>query len=277
LDTYLRHQREFRDVQRSARIAASGLSDDRWYASSLATCYRAQYMQRLGIPRKRPIDEQARRTFAWGDHVEDFLRKMYQRCGLVEQTQVRLEHGSLVARGDLLLRFPPQPTHEIPEDVRSEWSPEWIDFLDRLRGEVAATSFTGLVGDEIKSTHSRAMQYLHREGKPRRSHWIQVGASIALTELVADAPRPDWWQVEYLGKDAVGVLRFRVRDDAAEVALQRWHCLDEIWEAQPQPAEVECECHLEKWMTTYCSYYDGASGTCCGNGGLTAASQKDPF
>jgi hypothetical protein len=277
LDIYLQHQRDFRDAQRDVRLVASGLSNDNWYASSLGNCYRQQYLQRLGVPRKREIDEQARRTFAWGDHVEDFLRKMYQRCGLVKQAQIRLQHGSLVARGDLLLRYPPQSVEEIPNDIKGEWSPEWIAFLERLRAVIAESKFDGLVGDEIKSTHSRAMKFLFKEGKPRDNHSLQVGASMVLTDLMPDAPKPDWWQVEYMGKDAVGILRFRVREDAAEKALERWQKLDAIWDAQPDPLEVECECVKEKWRVTYCAYYDGASGTCCGNAGLTAKSQEDPF
>jgi hypothetical protein len=279
LDTYLRHQRVFRDSERDVRRAAAGQMQESWYASSLASCYRVQYMQRLGVERLRALDEQALRTFAWGDTVEDFLRRVYQRCGLVEQTQVRLESGSLVARGDLLLRYPPQDVADIPDDVRSEWSPEWIAFLEKLRVEISIHAFSGLVASEIKSTHSRAMKFLFKEGKPRESHSMQVGASIALTELVPDAPKPDFWQVEYMGKDAVGLLRFRVGDEWAEKATERWNHLDDIWAAQPDPKDVPCEC--KGWMVTYCAYNAG-DGSCCGNGwdpeanGL-AKTAGDPF
>lgn len=278
LDAYLLHHRAFRDAMRDARRAQEGHTQESWYASSLGSCFRQQYMQRRGIPRLRPIDADAFRTFAWGDHVEDFLRRMYQRCGLVESTQVRLEHGSLVARGDLLLRYPAQQIQDIPEDVRSQWSPEWVGFLDRLRQELAATvTFEGLVHSEIKSAKSSAMKYMYKRG-PRENHLIQVGCSIALTDLVEGAPEPDFFQIEYIGKDAVGVLRFPVTDKWGDVALARWRYLDDAWAADADPREVECECTKEKWRVTYCAYFDPDAGSCCANPGLTAASHEgDPY
>lgn len=279
MDLYLAKQRGFRDTARDVRRADAGITEEGWYASSLGSCYRQQYMQRLGIERLRGIDADALRTFAWGDHIEAFIVQMYQRCGLVEDTQMRLQHGSLVARGDLLLRYPPKPVETIPDDVRSGWSPEWLAFLADLRAEVARSPFTGLVHSEIKSTHSRAMKFLFKEGKPRESHSIQVGCSILLESLVADAPQPDFHQVEYLGKDSVGLLRFRVGDEWAEVARKRWEYLDSAWDAKANPMDVECECGKAKWMVTYCSYYDGGTGTCCGNAGLGQSSLaiEDPF
>lgn len=281
MDLYLRHQRAFRDTARDVRRAEAGITDEGWYASSLGSCYRQQYMQRLGIERLRGIDADALRTFAWGDHVEDFLRRIYQRLGLVESTQVRLSHGSLTARGDLLLRFPPQSVEDIPDDVKGEWSPEWLALLEAMRAEVLTMPYHGLVHDEIKSTHSRAMKFLFKEGTPRESHSIQVGCSILLESLVEDAARPDFHQIEYMGKDAVGILRFRVGDEWGDVALKRWRYLDAAWEAKADPMEVECECTdpKQKWKVTYCSYYDGGTGTCCGNAGLgqSQLAIEDPY
>lgn len=278
MDLYLRHQRTFRDGERDARRASAGISEEGWYASSLGSCFRQQYLQRKGVERLRKIDADALRTFAWGDHVEDFIRKIYQRLGLVESTQVRLAYGSLVARGDLLLRFPPQAVSDIPDDVKGDWSPEWLAFLKVMREEVLRLPYEGLVHDEIKSTHSRAMRFLFKEGKPRENHSIQVGASIALEDLVADAVRPDFHQVTYVGKDAVGCLRFRVGDEWGNVALARWNYLDAAWSASADPMDVQCECIADpkqKWKITYCSYYDGDTGTCCGNAGLAQSKLSD--
>lgn len=281
LDLYLEHQRAFRDEQRTKRLAESNLSDDKWYASSLGNCLRQQYLQRLGVERLRPIDADARRTFAWGDHVEDFLRTIYSRLGLVESTQWRLEHGSLVARGDLLLRYPAADVSEIPEDVREGWSPEWIAFLEGLRREIREHPYKGLVAVEIKSAKSTAMRYMYNPKKPgggegaRETHLVQVGASMVLSELVSGAPKPDHWFIEYMGKDAVGILRFPVPKKWLNIARSRWEKLDEIWSAQPDPLDVECECGRKldgsKGLPIeFCAYYDGDTGACCGNEGLAA-------
>lgn len=282
LDTYLRHERDFREHQRDVRRADAGHTQESWYASSLGSCYRQQYLQRRGVPRLRLIDADARRTFAWGDHVETFLRRMYQRCGLVEDTQIRLEHGSLVARGDILLRFPAKDVSEIPDDVREKWSPEWVGFLEQLRAEIQAHPFRGLVHSEIKSAKSTAMRYMYNAKKPaksqgaRREHLIQVGATILLESLVPDAPRADFHQIEYIGKDAVGVLRFRVGDEWADVAKQRWEHLNAAWDAEADPMDVECDCadRFGGKGRMYCAYFDGS--TCCGEAGLSATAE-DPF
>lgn len=294
LDIYLRHLRDLRDASRTKRLATEGLSGDKWYASGLGKCLRLQYLERKGTPRLREIDADARRTFAWGDHVEDFVRQVYRRCGLVQDTQWRLEHGSLVARGDFLLRYPAEDVSEIPEDVRSEWSPDWIAMLEALRAQVRQSSFVGLVASEIKSAKSSSMRYMYNpkaRGGPkgegaREEHLVQVGASMVLTELIPDAPRPDFWQIEYVGKDAVGVLRFPVAKKWANVALERWKTLDEIWTSQPDPRDVECTCGKKldgsKGLPIeYCAYYDGGTGTCCGNAGLgqsqLVTADGDPF
>lgn len=276
LDTYLRHDRDRKELLRNKRREEHGHTTESWYASSLGSCFRQQYLQRKGAPRLRAIDEQARRTFAWGDHVEEFLRKTYQRCGLVEDTQVRLEHGSLVARGDMLLRYPPQKVSDIPEDVLSGWSPEWVDFLHKLRADIESHPFKGLVHDEIKSAKSTAMRYMYNAKNPsksqgaRREHLIQVGATMLLETLVPDAPRPDFHQVEYIGKDAVGVLRFKVGSEWAEVAKERWQTLDAAWDADVDPLEVPCDCasRFGGKGRTFCAYFDGS--TCCGEAGLMA-------
>lgn len=283
LDTYLRHQRDFRDAQRDKRLAETGSSNDFWYASSLGSCYRQQYLTRLGRPSLRPIDADTRRTFAWGDHVEDFVRTMYQRCGLVVDTQMRLQHGSLVARGDLLLRYPAAEVADIPEEVREKWSPEWIAMLEGLRAELRTHPFVGLVHDEIKSAKSTAMRYMYNAKFPGKSqgarieHLIQVGASMLLETLVPDAVVPDFHQVTYVGKDAVGVLRFRVGEEWAQEAASRWAYLDSAWNAKADPMDVECDCasRFGGKGRTFCKFFDGS--TCCGEAGLIAAAAEEPF
>lgn len=272
LDVYLERQREFRDAQRTARLGEKAATPG-WYASSLGGCYRAQYMDRLGIPRKREIDSSTRRTFAWGDHIEDFVRQAYQRSGLVLDAQTKLEVGSLSGRLDLLLQFPPAEVSSIPADVRSKWSPEWIAFLETLRSDPQFRTFEGSAVTEVKSAKSSAMGYFAKARKKgtnrgRDNHHIQVGSYIAMAAQMPDGPKPDFWQIEYVGKDGVGVFRFKVTDEDAENALARWKNLDEIWAAQPDPSEVECEC--QGWMIQYCNFAND-DGTCCGHTWETAA------
>lgn len=277
LDIYLSEVYAVRDAERNARRALEGKTQDTWYASSLADCYRSQYLARLGRERTRELDAQAYRNFAWGDHVEDFLRLVYTRCGLVADTQVSYGAGSLWGRLDLLLRYPPR---DVFDEVRQEkWSPEWESMIRMIRsriddlgpwydddhGNFGFAGYDGLVGTEIKSAKSSAMKYMYRDGA-RDNHLIQVGAYMVTAEAMRDAGQlvevPDFWQIEYVGKDAVGVLRFRVTDEHATRALARWQFLDSVWDAQPDPMDVPCEC--EGWRVQYCRYAND-TGTCCFN------------
>lgn len=270
MDSFLLHQRALQDAARQKRLAEEDRAKEGWYASSLGNCYRQQYMQRLGRPATRGPDAKAFRTFAWGDMVEDFVRKVYSRAGLVLETQTAYRLRDLAGRADLLLRYPPEPVESIPDDVKAEWSPEWLAMLAEFRADVAQAAKSvpdgTIVGDEVKSANSNAMRYLFKEGKPRDGHRLQVGSYMLVADALAgtpDAPpAPDHWQIEYVGKDSTGTLRFKVDGDAAADALNRLTRLEEIWDAQPKPSEVECEC--KGWMITYCRYAND-DGTCCGH------------
>ena len=198
MDHYLDHQAAFRDQERTKRKTQDGTDTGREiYASGLGYCLRRQYLQMVGVPRKDTIDAKTRRTFAWGDHVENFARTVYTRLGLVVPPKnPRMVFGSLVARGDILLRFPPESVDEIPEDVLAKWSPEWVEFIRKVRSALP-TDYEGYVWSEIKSKKSTAMSWVLKRNEADFSHRMQVGASMFIAaQDPSQLPVPDpFWQI----------------------------------------------------------------------------------
>lgn len=267
LDLYLEEERAWFDASRpQARTLAGG-----WRASQLGTCLQAQIRERYGEPATRRIDAATRRAFAWGDHIEDFYRTIHQRAGVVVATQVPLRDEELDLSGhvDLVLRFPPASVDEIPLQLRQTWSEDWLEWLRYLRDRVQALGGQGCVAVEVKSTHSRSLPYLLREGA-RFAHEVQVGAYMLMARRHPDQLpcRVDRWRIDYLGKDSVGVVSIPVLPRAAEIAHDRVASLNRYVAEEREPADVPCSC--EGWEVEYCRYSealepgpDGPRFRCC--------------
>lgn len=258
LDLYLEAHAEWRRGEVNERTLERG-----WRASSLGSCYRRQVLEHLGVPRTREIDAQARRTFAWGDHVHDWARRVLWRCGVVEHEELELADPArnLTGHVDVVLRWPPREVDDAPTDIVEAWSPEWRDFLGDLRRRVVERLELDLapgelVGLELKSAKSSAMRHIMREG-PREEHTIQVGAYAAMA--ATSHPEITRWAVSYVGKDAVGILTFGALPAWRERAVERVERLEAWRRAGTDPADVPCEC--EGWQVAYCAYATG--GTCC--------------
>lgn len=242
-----------------------------WRASSLGSCARAQTLQRKGIGSSRSLDAKTLRTFAWGDEVHSFVRKMFWRLGLVVSEEPTFADASLDVTGHVDLIWTPSGWHR---SAPAHWSQEWFDYLNHLRedwldtlGGMYPDGVPGdLLGMELKSAHSLAMKRIINEG-PYPHHRIQAGAyklmAASMTEITEkdgttwSPSEVDRWHIAYVGKDSVGMLSFEVEDawvvDAYDVLTK----LNRFWQAGSLPP---CEC--EGWMVSYCDYNEG--DTCCG-------------
>src|ERR1041385_2182661 len=218
LDWYLEYERKH--LHRSYSTKRDG-----WRASSFGYCPRRQFLERAGVERTEVIDAKKRRTFAWGDNVHTFVKRLFWRLGLMLGDEVPLQYGTLTGHMDALVGGVPRSIEaEDPERVES-WSPEYREFIPKLRTAVleqfgdAPIVPTGL---EIKSAHSYAMRKAAQEG-PYPWHSGQV-AAMALcvsksesvptdepTFVAANGipyPRPARWRILYVGKDSTGALQF---------------------------------------------------------------------
>lgn len=276
MDLYLEEHRAWWDASRpQGRDLTTG-----WRASQLGTCPQAQIRERYGEPATRVIDARTRRNFAWGDMVEDFYRTFHQRCGLVAAAQVALRDDELDLSGhlDLVLSFPPASVDDIPEDVRAVWSDEWVAWLRYLRARVRQEfPARGVVAVEVKSTHSRSLPYLAKDG-PKHAHAMQVGAYMLLSRRVSrrDPDAFPWivdrWRIDYVGKDTVGVVSCGVPHAYEQYASMAVSSLNDYWREQRDPADVPCTC--TGWEVEFCRYSetlepgpDGPRFRCCGGTG----------
>src|SRR5690242_2600848 len=98
LDSYIEWEREWDDARKAERLARrleAGRPVADWWASSLGKCYRVQVARRLGLEPSRHIDDKVRRSFAWGESIEGFLRAVHGRLGVVRGSQVYLYDEAL--------------------------------------------------------------------------------------------------------------------------------------------------------------------------------------
>lgn len=249
-----------------------------WRASSLGYCLRKQTLQRLGIPSTTTMDAKTIRTFAWGDEVHSFIRKVFWRLGLVvaEEPTFTDEDRHITGHVDLIWS-PAGFARPMPE----HWSDEWVDYVAWLRNEFHATVARmydgGAIPDEpfgaeIKSAHSNAMKRLMTEG-PYAWHRTQAGIYKHMAKTtppfevtgVVTSPTPllfhpvqvDRWHIMYVGKDSTGMLMFEVEDAWVDDALARLDDLNRYWAADMWPP-----CTCEGWWVGSCDYNEGQ--TCCG-------------
>jgi hypothetical protein len=54
-----------------------------WRASSIGFCQRGQYLERLGVPKRRVRPAKEIRTLEWGNAVHDFVKGLYRETGLL--------------------------------------------------------------------------------------------------------------------------------------------------------------------------------------------------
>jgi hypothetical protein len=270
LDWYLARHREVWDSWEQK-------DNPTWRASSLGNCLRAQTLQRRGVPSMRTFDEKTIRTFAWGDEVHKFVRKVFWRMGLVIAEEPLLEDPARDCVGHADLIWTPAGFTQADDDAKREgWSDDWNVFLDAIRN-LWAEELYGLyegrdypnitLGMELKSAHSFAMKRMFSEG-PYEHHKVQAGAYKLMAQTTpADANAQRWpglvladavrWTLTYVGKDSVGVLSYEVEDEWVERAEKRLDDLNRFWKAHSLPP-----CTCVDWQVKYCDYAEGT--TCCG-------------
>jgi hypothetical protein len=116
-----------------------------WYASSLGSCLRGQYFQRLGVEIPEFSDRELR-VFDVGNKFEDWLIELIKKSGKEIQAQDRLysKKWDISGRPDLI-----------------------------MDGKVY----------EIKSKNSKAFWYMTKEGKPMRQHEQQIWFYLKMLDL----------------------------------------------------------------------------------------------
>jgi hypothetical protein len=298
LDAYLEWEREWKQARRAEFVAqreAAGESSAKWWASSVARCFRSQIAQKYDIPEIRTIDARTRRTFSWGDLIEGFLRKLHYRCGVAKGTQTRLydEALSVSAKIDLICAGPLQAVDDIPADSLERWSDDWVEFLRyveaKMRDHFAEQLADGRVwAKEIKSAKSYKMEKLPQEG-PDFSWQMQVGTEQVIAELHPETfeeqgvPTPDVYVVEAIGRDAVGVLTFGALGTWKDTARDRLDYLNFAFEQKTPLEEIPCEC--KGWMVEYCGFGEPVldhpkrseeAFTCCFGGGSNVRKRRYP-
>jgi hypothetical protein len=243
-----------------------------WRASSLGNCQRQQTLQRRGIAGLRQLDAKTIRTFAWGDEVHHFVRKVFWRLGLVVSEEPTFKDANRDLTGHVDLIWNPAG---VEREHDPHWSEEWEDFIDWLRpefGNMMARMYDGddvpnvLLGMELKSAHSRAMQRIMDEG-PYEHHRIQAAAYMLMRFTTGEVVEDDgytWqpssvqrWHIAYVGKDSTGMLAFEVEEAWVEQANAVLDSLNRYWAAGTLPP-----CTCTDWQVRYCDYNEG--DTCCG-------------
>lgn len=261
VDAYLLARRGF-------HAAGQGHTLTGWRASSLGYCPRRQMYERLGLE-KPEVDARVLRTFAYGDMIHDWIKGIYRRTGLLLAEEGSLEWPERSLRGhyDVLLAGTPAPVEEIPEEIRADWSPEWIAWLGQMREEMRAAlgPDEAVVLGEIKSMHSRAIKYAYEQG-PQKAHTYQVGAYwLMLQQDPTQVPAvPTTARLIYVGKDSGGILEFGIQSEWVERAYERLLLLNGAWDAWDLPP---CICGDEGELPRkYCGYYNEQAKTCCDPG-----------
>ena len=131
-------------ISKSLRNKREKKEQKSWYASSLGSCLRGQYFQRLGIEPDKEITDRELRIFSVGNQMEDWLIGLLEGKKIETQQRLYSEKWNISGRPDLV-----------------------------MDGRVY----------EIKTKHSRAFWYMQKEGKPMHQHELQLWFYLKMLDL----------------------------------------------------------------------------------------------
>jgi len=204
-------------INKSIRDERELKEQNTWYASSLGTCLRGQYIQRLGIVKKEFTDRELR-VFKCGKMFEEWITSLLEK----------------------------EPNIKIEKQVRVEIK-DWdasgiIDLIAEYNGEKKIY--------ELKTKHSKAFWHMQKDGKPMRQHQQQLWFYLKATGIKDGS-------LLYLEKDALSILEYPVRLDDENLekeVREQLELLNKAWkekniELLPLPKE-------DSWEARYCSFHE---------------------
>lgn len=246
-------------VEQQARLERSMFrrkSESLWFnASSLGYCPRRQVLQRGGVESEEEYSDKTLANFAWGEQLHYFVRNKVKRMGLLisEETYLRDEDWGISGRVDLIWGGEPQ---KVPAEFADRYSDRFVEFLQALRAQAQFWGPLPVVGDELKSAKSYAMERAYSKG-PQQTHMFQAAVYELIAERHPDQlPVPvDLWSLTMVGKDTTGVLTFQVTPEWKDRVRERVDLLNYYWEA-PDVTPM-CLCGTQPgmpWEKGYCRY-----------------------
>lgn len=199
-----------------------------WHASSLGTCLRGTYLNRLGNKPDKGFDERTLRVFNMGNLIEDWLVDLLKLQELkfgdmVIETQVRGEDKELNVSG-------------------------YADVVVEYQGEKEVI--------EIKSKHSRAFWWMNNKGEgAQRQHQYQLWLYLWMLKI-------DKGRITYVSKDDLSILEYpvlRSNETLKKEVFEQLELLNKAWQSKdptllPLPINGIWG-NKNDWQQKYCGWH----------------------
>lgn len=221
-----------------------------WHASSIASCPRAQYMQRKGI--KRYQEPTGAKILRWqaGHSVEEAIRPHIEKVYGKLDSNVRLtsetldltgEYDNLTVKDKRLIEI--KSVHDLA-------------FVDK-DGVTGLKEDTGQVGPRGgKQYRVKPSPYLHHELQNHAYVLLLQEQGIEVTNI-------DYVYVSLSGR--LVVYSTKVQPELLEAVKRRLKVLSDAWKAQDPPSCIckEYDNPLYDSVLRWCDYKQETNNTCC--------------
>lgn len=252
-------------------------SEALWWASSIGSCLRSQWLRANKIPPVRDMDVLSLRRFSVGDSTADALRTAWWHLGILIAPET--PHGEEFRMFDPELRLSGRIDAIIGGKVQDPPEGEQQKFFSYIRDALIGVFGPTLptIGVELKTTNSKSWWWAAKQNRPvaGEHQLLQIAAYQVMAERLGE-PKVDRWVIANVSKDDNLIDESAPTKVHRETVLKRINTLNNAFDAASPPA---CSCMEDfggkGWR--YCSWYSGSDesmkgknpvpdGECCGVG-----------